>query len=197
MIAIQNTVVSRDVIDKQFVCDLEKCKGACCIAGVSGAPLSEDELPVIDRVFDKIEPYLTERGKAAIEKQGRYLIDGDGEYVTPLINEVEECAYTIYDNKGIAGCSFEKAFHEGKINWRKPISCHLYPIRITKYKDYDAVNYEKWSVCKAACKLGDSLQVPVYKFLKDSLIRKYGNEWYLELCKVAEQLNSKATTSKI
>jgi hypothetical protein len=196
MIAIKNTLVSRDVIDKQFVCDLEKCKGACCIAGVSGAPLDESELSIIDDIYDKVEPYLTARGKAAIEKQGRYLVDTDGEYVTPLINEVEECAYTIFDEKGIAKCSIEKAYLDGKIKWRKPVSCHLYPVRITKFKDYDAVNYEKWSVCKAACKLGESLQVPVYKFLKDSLIRKYGNDWYDELSQIAEQLNSGAEVAK-
>lgn len=196
MIAIKNTLVSNDVIEKQFVCDLEKCKGACCVAGISGAPLDESELSIIDDIFDKVEPYLTERGREAIAKQGHYYVDMDGEYVTPLINEVEECAYTIYDNKGVAKCSIEKAYLEGKITWRKPISCHLYPVRITKYKDYDAVNYEKWSVCKPACKLGEALQVPVYKFLKDSLSRKYGKEWYDELCEVAENLNGKTARSK-
>ena len=189
MIAIQNTLVSRDVIDKQFVCDLEKCKGACCIAGVSGAPLDVNELPILDEIYNSVEPYLTARGKEAIARQGRYLVDADGDNVTPLINEVEECAYTIYDEKNIAMCGIEKAYLEGKITWRKPVSCHLYPVRITKFKDYDAVNYEKWSVCKAACKLGEALQVPVYVFLKDSLTRKYGQAWYDELCLVAKHID--------
>ena len=190
MLAIQNTIVSRDVIEKQFVCDLNKCKGACCVAGESGAPLDEAELNIIDDVFDKIEPYLTPRGRKALKKQGHYLMDGDSEWVTPLINEVEECAYTIYDDNKVAMCAFEKAYNEGVIPWRKPISCHLYPIRIKKLKDYDAVNYEKWSVCKPACKLGEQLQVPVYKFVKDALIRKYGQAWYDELCAVANEFLS-------
>lgn len=186
MLAIQNTIVSRDVIEKQFVCDLNKCKGACCVAGESGAPLDESEQEIIDRVFDKVEPYLTPRGRKAIKKQGRYLTDYDGDLVTPLINEIEECAYTIYDENKVAMCAFERAYNDGVIDWRKPISCHLYPIRIKKYSDYDAVNYEKWSVCKPACKLGEQLSVPVYHFVKDALIRKYGQAWYDELCTTAE-----------
>lgn len=188
MIAVGNTLVSRDVIEKQFVCDLAKCKGACCIAGVSGAPLLESELKELDKIYPKVKPYLTERGKEAIEKQGKYLVDNDGEYVTPLINEVEECAYTIYDANNVAKCGIEQAWHDGKITYRKPISCHLYPIRITYYKDYDAINYERWDVCKAACKLGEQLQVPVYKFVKDALIVKYGQAWYNELEAIAANL---------
>lgn len=191
MIAIQQTLVSEHLLEKQFVCDLEKCKGACCIAGVSGAPLDLDELPVLDSIYEKVKPYLTASGIAAIETQGRYLMDSDGEYVTPLINEVEACAYTIYDEKGIAMCGIEKAYNEKKIDWQKPISCHLYPVRITKYKAYDAVNYEKWSVCKPACKLGEALQVPVYKFLATSLTRKYGAAWYNELCHVAKHYSGR------
>lgn len=187
MLAIQNTLVSRDVIEKQFVCDLQKCKGACCVAGESGAPLDESELAIIDSVFEKVDPYLTARGRKALKKQGRYIMDGDVEWVTPLINEVEECAYTIYDDNRVAMCAFEKAYNEGVIPWRKPISCHLYPIRIKKYKDYDGINYEKWSVCKPACKLGEQLQVPVYIFVKDALIRKYGQAWYDELCFAANE----------
>lgn len=181
MIAIQQTLVSLDLVEKEFVCDLNACKGACCIAGVSGAPLTQSELPVLESIYKKVKPYLTERGKQAIDKQGRYLVDGDGEYVTPLINGNEECAYTIYDENNVAKCGIEKAYFDGKINFRKPISCHLYPVRIKKYKDYEAVNYEKWSVCKAACKLGAQLKVPVYKFVKDALIVNYGQNWYDEL----------------
>ncbi|MBK8846854.1 MAG: DUF3109 family protein [Bacteroidetes bacterium] len=190
MIAVGNTLVSRDVVEKEFVCDLAKCKGACCIAGESGAPLLESELAILDKIYPKIESYLTERGKAAIAKQGKYLIDKDGEHVTPLINEVEECAYTIYDEHNVAKCGIEKAWHDGKIAFRKPISCHLYPIRITYYKDYDAINYERWDVCKAACKLGAQLQVPVYTFVKDALIVKYGQAWYDELDTIAKAMEA-------
>jgi hypothetical protein len=188
MIAIQKTLVSLHVIEKQFVCDLNACKGACCIDGISGAPLTAEELPILDEIYNDVKPYLTKRGIAAIKKQGKHLIDSDGEYVTPLINGNEECAYTIYDENNVAKCGIEKAYFDGKIPFRKPVSCHLYPVRITKYKEYDAVNYEKWNICKAACKLGEQLKVPVYKFVKDALIVKYGEPWYNELEHTVEEM---------
>jgi hypothetical protein len=180
VIAIGNTIVSTEVLEEHFVCDLEKCKGACCVAGDSGAPLDESELPELEKYYEVVKPYLQKEGIESIEKQGFYVIDSDNDWVTPLIHGHRECAYTIFEN-GIAKCSFEKAYFEGKIPFRKPVSCHLYPVRITKLKAYDAVNYDRWDVCAAACKLGKSLKVPVYKFLKDSLIRKYGEEWYEQL----------------
>lgn len=189
MIAIKNTLVSEDLFEKKFVCDLTRCKGACCVEGESGAPLEMNELEELEKVYPIVRDMLPAKGRKAIEKQGLYLVDSDGDWVTPLVAENEECAYTIFEN-GVAKCSIEKAFHEGKTNFRKPVSCHLYPVRITKYKEYDAVNYEQWDLCAPACKLGASLEVPVYRFLKDSLTRKYGEDWYTELETVANNLNT-------
>jgi hypothetical protein len=188
IIQVGNVLVSQDVIEKKFVCDLEKCKGACCVGGDSGAPLDENELAILDDIYEKVAPYLTSKGRKAIKKYGRYLIDSDGDYVTPLVNGTEECAYTIFEN-GIAKCGIEKAYEEGVIKFKKPISCHLYPIRIEKLKsNTEALNYHKWELCKAACALGKKLQVPVYKFLEQPLIRKYGKKWYRELELAVEHL---------
>lgn len=180
MITIGKTVISEDIADKFFVCDLQKCKGACCVEGDGGAPLTEDELPIMEKIYKKVKPYLTEKGKAEIEKQGLYVVDDDGEYATPIIKG-KECAYAFYDDKKILKCGIEQAYYAGKITFKKPISCHLYPIRITKYEEFDAVNYERWHICNPACKHGKALGVPIYKFLKDPLIRKYGEKWYKEL----------------
>lgn len=179
MLQIDKTIVSLDVIERKFVCDLQACKGACCVVGDSGAPLEEEELDIIDDIYSIVEPYLSDEGKQAIDEQGCYTIDLDGDYVTPLIKQ-KECAYTIFEN-GIAKCAIEKAFFDKKINFRKPISCHLYPVRITKYKEYDAVNYEYNKLCTDAVVLGNKLGVPVYKFLKEPLIKKYGEDWYKQL----------------
>ncbi len=186
MIAINNTLISEDLLDKKFVCDLNACKGACCVAGDSGAPLDKEELEILDSVVDKVKPYMVKKGIKAIEKHGTYVVDGDGDYTTTLVSPGAECAFVFFDEKKIAKCAIEQAFYDGKIDWKKPISCHLYPVRITKHKEYDAVNYDKWSVCKPACSCGEKLDVPVYKFLKDPLIRKYGKEWFKELEKSAK-----------
>jgi hypothetical protein len=192
MIAIDNTLISEDILEKQFVCDLTACKGACCVKGDYGAPLEKEEMPVLDSIYEKVKPYLTKDGVDAIEKKGKYLLYERKEWVTPLMKG-KACAYTIFENN-IAKCGIEKAYHDGKINFKKPISCHLYPIRITKQKNgYEALNYDRWSVCKAACKLGDKLKVPVYKFLKESLTRHYGARWYSKLEKAAELLNEKSS----
>lgn len=180
MIAIGDTIVSEHLLEKKFVCDLNACKGECCVAGDAGAPLDEDELEKLKEVFPAVKPYMQKAGVKAVEKQGVYVFDEDGDYVTPLIDG-KECAFTIFDEKGIAKCAIEQAYLEGKIDYKKPISCHLYPVRITKYKEYDAVNYHKWEVCRAACRCGDKLNVPVYRFLKEPLIRKYGEDWYRQL----------------
>ncbi|MBK5285224.1 MAG: DUF3109 family protein [Bacteroidia bacterium] len=189
MIAIGNTLVSEDLLEKKFVCDLNACKGACCVKGDFGAPLEKDELPVLNDIFDKVKPFLSERGIKAIEKQGKYVRFEKDEWVTPLV-EGKECAYTVFEN-GIAKCGIEKANQAGIIDFRKPVSCHLYPVRITRKKGFDAVNYDKWSVCNAACKLGEELKVPVYKFLETSLVRKYGQEWYDQLCEASLLIDKK------
>ncbi len=179
MIAIDNTIVSEHLLEKKFICDLNACKGECCVAGDAGAPLDEEEIAILEDIWDEVKPYLPKDGVKAIEKQGVFVIDEDGDYTTPLVKG-KHCAFTIFDD-GIAKCGIEQAFYDGKVNWKKPISCHLYPVRITKFKTYDAVNYHKWEVCKPACECGAKLNVPVYKFLKEPLIRKYGKDWYKQL----------------
>lgn len=190
MLAIGNTLVSEDLLEKKFVCDLSACKGACCVKGDFGAPLETDELPVLDEIYDKVKPFLSDKGIQAIEKQGKYLEHEKDEWVAPLIGG-KECAYVLFEN-GIARCGIEKAYNAGAVNFRKPVSCHLYPVRVTHNKDYDAVNYNEWSICNPACTLGESLKVLVYKFLETSLVRKYGREWYDQLCEAAEMLSQKS-----
>ena len=181
MIAIDNTIISEYLLEKKFVCDLQACKGACCVAGDSGAPLDQEELEILDRVYPEVKPYMNKKGIKAVEKHGTYVVDSDGDYTTTLVSEGAECAFVIFDENNIAKCAIEQAYIDGKIKWKKPISCHLYPVRITKYKDYDAVNYHQWEVCKPACECGKKLNVPVYKFLREPLIRKYGENWYKQL----------------
>lgn len=180
MILVENTVISDDVAEKFFVCNLEKCKGACCVEGDLGAPLEESELPILEEIYEQVKPYLSKEGIEAIEKHGKYIKDWEGDFSTTTIDE-KECAYAIYDERGILKCGIEQAYLDGKISWKKPISCHLYPIRITKYDEYEAINYDRWSICSDACELGEKLGVPVYQFLKEPLIRKYGEKWYQEL----------------
>lgn len=189
MIEIGKTLVSLDVVEKQFVCDLNACKGACCIHGDSGAPLEDGEEKILEEIYDDVEPYLTEKGKKAIKKYGKWLVDSDGDKVTPLVGGDKECAYTIFED-GIAFCGIEKAYRDGKVKWAKPVSCHLYPVRITNGKRNVLVNYEKWDICKPACACGEKLQVPVYKFVKNALIRKFGKEWYKQLELAADYLQS-------
>jgi hypothetical protein len=181
MIAIDKTLISEDLLEKKFVCDLNACKGACCVAGDSGAPLEKDELPILDSILEKVKPYMVKKGIKAVEKYGSYVIDSDGDYTTTLVSSGAECAFVFFDENKIAKCAIEQAYYDGKIDWKKPISCHLYPVRITAHKEYDAVNYDKWSICKPACECGAKLDVPVYKFLKEPLILKYGKDWFKQL----------------
>jgi len=180
MIEIGKTLISDDVIEEQFVCDLTKCKGACCVEGDLGAPLNEEELEDIDRVIDHVKSYLTPEAIEVLEKEGGYLLDEDGDLSTTTING-KECAFAFYDENSILKCSIEQAHKDGKTDFKKPISCHLYPIRVVKLPEFEALNYDRWSICAPACDLGSELKVPVYKFLKEPLIRKYGEKWYEEL----------------
>jgi hypothetical protein len=180
MIVIDKTIVSDDLLDKEFVCALDKCKGACCVEGDSGAPLEWEETAILESTYEQVKPYMTDEGKAAVEKYGTWLIDSEGDLVTPLINGVRECAYTYFE-KGIARCAIEQACRDGKIAFLKPISCHLYPVRITKHENYDAVNYNRWNICSPACANGHELGISVHAFVKTALIRKYGQEWYNQL----------------
>lgn len=186
MIEIDNVIVTDAVLSEQFVCDLSKCKGACCVEGDLGAPLEEEELAELEKNYDKIAPYLTEQGRNEIEKQGLYIKDWEDDFSTPTLDG-KECAYAVYDNDGILGCGIENSFNDGKSEYHKPISCHLYPIRVSKLSIGTALNYDEWSICSDACTLGQKLKVPVYKFLKGPLTRMLGEEWYTQLETIAEK----------
>ena len=186
MIQIDDKLISEDLFSEEFVCNLAKCKGICCVDGDAGAPLDEDETKILDEIYPKIKSYLRPEGIQAIEEQGTYTLDFEGDLVTPLVNNAE-CAYVIFDEKGYTKCAIEKAYEDGVINWQKPISCHLYPIRITEYSNFSAINYHEWDICSDACTLGKELGVKVYQFLKKPLIRKYGEEFYQTLSEAAEE----------
>lgn len=190
MLQIGKTIISEDIIEKEFVCNLAACKGACCVDGDAGAPLDEDEAILLKKVYSKIKPFLRKEGIYAIEKEGVYTTTEKGEYETTLINH-KDCAYVIFDENKKALCGIEKAYNQGVIKWKKPISCHLYPIRVQHYAEFAAVNYHKWQICNDACSLGKELEVPVYKFVKQALIRKFGSEWYRELEKTAKIIKNK------
>lgn len=187
MIAIENVLVSDDVVEQQFVCDLNACKGGCCVDGDCGAPLTEEETHILADIFPKIKHLIPENFVAEIEFQGTHTTDDEHGFVTPTVNG-GICAYGYTDELGIVKCGIEKAWKEGIIDFQKPISCHLYPIRISKSDDFEAVNYEpRKRLCKPACKLGKQLKVPVYQFLKDPLTRMYGEEFYKALDAVAKE----------
>jgi len=180
MITVGNAILTDDIADKLFVCNIEKCKGECCEAGDLGAPLDREELPILEEIYEAVKPFLSKAGIRAIEAQGKYVLDVDNEFSTPMVKG-EACAYAVKEKNGVWACGIEKAHLAGKIDFKKPISCHLYPIRITKYDDFEALNYHRWDICSPACSLGEALGVPVYRFLKDALTRKYGQEWYAAL----------------
>ena len=186
MFQLKKTIVSEDIIEKDFVCNLNACKGECCIAGEAGAPLEEDEVKIMGSIYEDVKPFLRPEGITAIEAQGTSIVR-DGELETPLVNGAE-CAYVTFNDKGWASCGIEDAYNAGKIDWRKPISCHLYPVRVQKYNSFTAVNYHHWPICDDACTLGQELKVPVYKFTKEALVRKFGKDWYAELEKTAADL---------
>lgn len=186
MFQLGKTIVSEDIIQKDFVCNLSACKGACCVDGDAGAPLELDETKILEDIYPKVKPFLRKEGIAAIEQQGAFTTNDFGEHETPLIDGAD-CAYVFFDKKGTALCAIEEAYNQGVIDWKKPVSCHLYPIRVKDYTEFSAVNYHKWEICDDACTLGKELQVPVYKFVKQALIRKFGEDWYMELEKVAEK----------
>ena len=187
MFQLGKTIVSEDIIEKDFVCNLSACKGACCIDGDAGAPLSKEEADILEEIYPKVKPFLRKEGIEAIEAQGTSTTNDWDEIETPLIDNAD-CAYVIFDDKKTALGGIEEAFNKGKIDWKKPISCHLYPIRVKDYTEFSAVNYERWDICDDACSLGKELQVPIYKFVKDALIRKFGEDWYSELEKVANKM---------
>ncbi|TAE52117.1 MAG: DUF3109 family protein [Bacteroidetes bacterium] len=189
VIAVGDVLVSADLRDEMFACDLARCKGACCVEGDLGAPLDKEELPVLKEIYPKIKPFLRPEGIRAIEEQGTHVRDFTGGYSTPLV-QGKECAYVTFTPQGIALCGIEQAQQQGVVEFRKPISCHLYPIRIKKYKDFDALNYDEWDICSPACSKGSRDGTPVYVFLKEALIRKYGEEFYYKLDQIAQEMKS-------
>ncbi len=189
MIQIDDKLISEELVSEKFVCDLGKCKGECCVAGDIGAPLDKEETKILEQLYPKVKSYLTPEGIEAIEAQGTWVKNEEDEYATPMIGNGGACAYTIFENT-IAKCGIEKAWLEKKVDWKKPISCHLYPIRISKDKYFEKLNYHRWDVCSAACSNGSKLKVPVYQFLKDALIRKYGTEFYLQLDATAKHISA-------
>lgn len=188
MVQIENVLVSFDVFEKKFCCDLSRCKGVCCIEGDSGAPLEKSEKKKIERNYPEIKIYMKPEGIDAVDRLGFSVLDQDGDLVTPLIDNCE-CAYAIEEN-GVCWCAIEKAWTEGKSDFRKPQSCHLYPIRIKKYPEFEALNYNKWDICACARQKGEQEGVPLYRFLKEALIVKYGEEWYGQLEYTANEIET-------
>lgn len=184
MFQLGKTIVSEEILENDFVCNLSACKGACCVEGDAGAPLDIEETKILEEIYPKVKPFLRKEGIAAIESQGTHITTDFGDHETPLINGAD-CAYVTFDDNNTALCGIEEAYNQGAIAWKKPVSCHLYPIRIKQYSEFAAVNYDKWDICNPACSLGKELQVPVYKFVKAALIRKFGQNWYEELEKIA------------
>lgn len=187
MVQIDDVVVSLDVFREKFICNLDACKGQCCIEGDAGAPLEEEEVAELEKVLPVIWDQLSPQAREIIDRQGVCYTDQDGDLVTSIVNG-KDCVFTCYDEKGCCYCTIEKAYRDGKVDFYKPVSCHLYPIRVGNYGPYKAVNYHRWDVCKAAVILGQKENVPVYKFLKEPLIRKFGEAWYNEMESVAEEL---------
>lgn len=186
MIQIEDIVVSSDILTEKFICNLEACQGECCIEGDAGAPVEKNEVAELEKVLPVVWDELSPEAQAVIKKQGVVYTDQDGDLVTSIVDN-KNCVFTCYDEKGCCYCAIEKAYREGKCNFYKPISCHLYPIRIENYGPYTAVNYHRWDVCKAAVILGKMKGVPVYQFLKEPLIRKFGADWYQMLSDCAEE----------
>lgn len=187
MVQIDDKIISLDVFKEHFLCDLPKCLGSCCVEGESGAPLEEEETKVLDEIYPKIKHLLSPEAVEIIEKNGTWETDSDGDKVTPIIHG-RECVYTYFDGEGVCKCAIEKAYNEGLVDFKKPVSCHLYPIRVDKYPNYEALNYHVWPVCNPARELGKQIGLPVFRFLKDPIVRKYGERFYEEMEDVAKEL---------
>lgn len=188
MVEVGGHLVSEELFKENFICHLDKCKGACCIEGDAGAPLLASEIQILEDIYPHVKPYMTVKGIETIEKFGTSVRDLDDDLTTPCVDGNKECAYVTWEN-GITKCAIEKAYEDGAVNWKKPISCHLYPIRLTSYPEFDMLHYDRWSICSSACSFGDEHQIKVYQFLKAPLIRKYGENWYRQLEENAKAYN--------
>lgn len=180
MLIVKNTIVSDDIADCCFACDLCCCKGQCCVDGDCGAPLDKAEIPILERILPDVLPYMTEAGRGVVKKTGVWTYDNAWEPCTPLVNQ-RECAFVAWGDDGTAYCAIEQAYRDGKVDFMKPVSCHLYPIRVDDYEEFSAVNYHQWDVCANARRKGAENGVPLYQYLREPLIRKFGQEWYDEL----------------
>jgi len=189
IIEIGKILVSSDILDKHFVCDLNACKGACCVEGDDGAPINQEEIDLLEEHLEDIKPYMNQEGIDVVNEQGVFYMDRFNEPVTSLVND-KDCVFVTLDDKGITKCGIEQAYREDKIPFNKPVSCHLYPIRVSKFSTFESLNYDRWPICNPACSLGEQLKVPIYKFLKEPITRAYGDEFYQELEKVDEQIKN-------
>ena len=186
MIEIDDKIVSTDVLSECFACDLGKCKGICCVEGDAGAPLEIDEVDILEEEYPNYAPYMTAEGRAEVERLGFMVVDSDGDYTTPLVDNAA-CAYAFEEN-GVTFCAIERAYREGKCSFLKPISCHLYPIRVKQFRNGSyGLNYHRWAVCSSARECGKKLGVPVYKALREPIVRRFGEEFYRSL-ECAEEL---------
>ena len=187
MIQIDDTVIAMDIVEEKFLCDLSVCKGECCVEGDSGAPLENEEVKILEEILPIVWDDISMEAQELIKQQGVAYEDSDGDMVTSIVNG-KDCVFTYYDETGICKCVIEKAYKAGLIDFYKPISCHLYPIRLEKYPNFTAVNYHRWRVCKAAVELGEKKGLKIFQFLKEPLIRRFGEQWYSELATVADEL---------
>lgn len=187
MIIVDDCIISDNLADVRFCCDLAQCKGACCVEGDCGAPLDTDEIPILEMIYPEVKPYMTPEGVAAVEEQGVSALDVDKLPCTPLVGN-RECAYAVVE-EGVTLCAIEKAYRDGKTDYPKPISCHLYPVRIEDFGEFKALNYHEWDICCCAVRKGREVGEPLYKYLKVPLIRRFGDEWYEELVEQCEQTN--------
>lgn len=193
LVEIDDKIVSTDLFSEKFVCDLSKCKGACCVKGNGGAPLTEKEVELIEDNLEQIKPFMSEKGIQTIKDEGVYYLDEEDAPATKLIDK-KECCFVYFDNSNTAKCSIETAYKSGEIDFNKPQSCHLYPIRIKEFTEFTALNYEEWDICAPACSLGQSLKVPVYKFLKEPITRVFGSSFFDELSKIDLELKKREET---
>jgi hypothetical protein len=180
LVQIEDKILSTELFERKFVCDLNACKGACCVEGDAGAPMTMEEVDILEEIYEKVVPYMRPEGIAAVEKTGVFYMDHANEPATTLVDGAE-CAFVYFDEQGITKCAIEKAYLEGKTGWKKPISCHLYPIRVSQVGELTALNYDEWHICKEACNCGGKLDVPVFRFLKEPIIRAWGEAFFEDL----------------
>lgn len=185
MLQIQDALVSLDLAEQFFCCDLDSCLGECCIEGDAGAPITEDERRKLEEVLPVVWDDLLPAARREIEDNGVAYVDGEGDLVTSIVDG-KNCVFTTFAPGGMCHCAIEKAYREGKTDFMKPASCHLYPVRLTKYPTFTAVNYHKWKICKCAEILGRAKGIRLYRFLEGPLVRQFGREWYDELVEACE-----------